>query len=147
MGPIRGDPGAVPKVILLWTLRWALLVALGLAFVGLARPAEAPRDRGPGAAVHMTDARRFEPGQVKVRRGDTVTWQNRSSLTHTVTDDGSKARRRESWALPDGAASFDSGSVAPGGTWSHRFTVPGTYRYFCQPHEADGMNATVEVAP
>ncbi len=146
MGQIRGDPGAVPKVILTWALRWALLLALALAAVGIARSAE-PGQGGAAATVGMTEAMRFEPAQLRVRRGDTVTWRNRSSLTHTVTDDGSKARLRESWELPGSAGAFDSGTVAPGGSWSYRFTVPGTYRYFCQPHETKGMSATIEVAP
>lgn len=145
MGPIRGDPSAVPKMLLTQALRWALLLALALVAVGVARGSEHAAARPP-ATVGMTGAMRFEPAEVRVRPGDTVTWRNRSSLTHTVTDDGSKARSRGSWALPPGAASFDSGRIAPGGSWSYRFTVPGTYRYFCQPHETSGMVATVVVA-
>jgi plastocyanin len=33
----------------------------------------------------------------------------------------------------------------PGNTYQHTFTVPGTYRYFCQPHESNGMVGEVVV--
>ena len=44
-----------------------------------------------------------------------------------------------------GDASFDSGQLEPGATFSHTFRVPGTYRYFCVPHEVAGMIGTLIV--
>ncbi len=152
MGPIRGDPSAVGRTVATWLARWLLLVAIALAAVGIARSAEraaTPQTAAtpPAATVEMTGEKRFVPARVRVKMGDTVEWRNASSLTHTVTDDRAKARLRDSWALPEGAHAFDSGWIGPGSRWSYRFTVPGTYRYFCQPHEAAGMKAEVEVAP
>ena len=41
--------------------------------------------------------------------------------------------------------SFDSGNVAPNGTYTLTFTAPGTYTYHCEYHE--GMTGTVTVNP
>ncbi len=40
---------------------------------------------------------------------------------------------------------WDSGFIAGGRSFSRRFTEPGTYRYFCIPHEGAGMLGTVIV--
>ena len=48
-------------------------------------------------------------------------------------------------ALRPNAMEFDSVLVSPGNDYSHTFTVPGTYKYFCIPHEAVGMVRTVVV--
>ena len=34
-----------------------------------------------------------------------------------------------------------------GNVYSHTFTVPGTYKYFCRHHEDDAMFGTVIVDP
>ncbi len=44
-----------------------------------------------------------------------------------------------------GAAAFDSGFIPPGGDYSYTYTVPGTYRRFCLPHEKAGMVGVVVV--
>jgi plastocyanin len=49
-------------------------------------------------------------------------------------------------ALPPNTKEFDSGLISPGKDYSHTFTVPGTYKYFCIPHEAAGMVGTVVVS-
>jgi plastocyanin len=48
--------------------------------------------------------------------------------------------------LPKGAKPFNSGFLKAGQVYRHRFTVPGTYRYFCLLHEAAGMVGTVVVS-
>lgn len=105
-----------------------------------------PRDEGTAAAtVGMTDDLRFDPSEVRIQEGQTVTWRNSSELVHTVTADPELAADESSVALPNGADTFDSGNLQPGETFSHTFTVPGTYKYFCIPHELQGMIATVVV--
>ena len=45
--------------------------------------------------------------------------------------------------------SFDSGLFGSGKTFSHTFTIPGTYPYYCIPHGAPGrtgMAGTVVVS-
>jgi plastocyanin len=71
----------------------------------------------------------FRPADLVVDVGTTVMWRNTGEMAHTVTaNDGS----------------FDSGNVAPGGTWSHRFDRPGVILYYCTPHP--WMKAVVRVA-
>ncbi|MEK7545250.1 MAG: plastocyanin/azurin family copper-binding protein [Patescibacteria group bacterium] len=71
----------------------------------------------------------FSPSVLNVKVGDTVTWTNLDSATHTVEADG---------------GSFKSGSLtiatAP---FSFTFTTPGTFAYHCGPHPS--MTASVVV--
>jgi plastocyanin len=102
----------------------------------------------PAAAaqtVTMTDSLKFQPSQIEVPVGTTVTWNNTSSVVHTVTADPSKANDPAHVKLPEGAETFDSGMIQPGGSFSHTFETPGEYRYFCIPHEGVGMIGTVTV--
>jgi plastocyanin len=42
---------------------------------------------------------------------------------------------------------FDSGFINPGAQFRQKLTVPGSYRYFCIPHEMMGMTGAIEVLP
>ncbi len=61
----------------------------------------------------------FHPLILTVSPGTTVTWNNQDSVNHTVTSDTN---------------AFDSGPIAPGGSFSHRFTSLGTFVYHCHIH-------------
>jgi plastocyanin len=119
------------------TLLTALVALAPLSFV-TAEP--------PEIAVQMTQAKSFEPKTITVKTGDTVVWKNVSDMPHTVTDVPSLAATAQDAALPPNAKEFDSGLISPGKDYSHTFTVPGTYKYFCIPHEAAGMLGTVIVS-
>jgi plastocyanin len=70
----------------------------------------------------------FSAATLKIAAGTTVKWTNNDAVPHTVTaDDGS----------------FDSGTMAPGSTYSKTFTTPGTYAYHCSVHPS--MKASVDV--
>ena len=99
----------------------------------------------PEMVVRMTQTKTFEPKTITVKTGDTVVWRNVSDLPHSVTDVPSMAITAQDAALPPNAKEFDSGLVLPGKDYSHTFTVPGTYKYFCIPHEAVGMVGTVVI--
>ena len=70
----------------------------------------------------------FVPATLMVPVGATVTWTNDDDETHTVT-------------AADKA--YTSTGLEHNGTYSHRFTTPGTYTYFCMLHPH--MTATVVV--
>ncbi len=72
----------------------------------------------------------FDPSSITVKVGTTVTWRNNGQQVHDI-----HAR--------DG--SFDSPLLNPGNTFTFTFTKPGLYRYYCIPHEGDGMIGQVEV--
>jgi len=71
----------------------------------------------------------FSPATLTIRAGTTVIWKNMSSVPHTITSD-------------DGQT-FDSGNIAPGGTFTFKFTVAGSYAYHCNIHPY--MRATVNL--
>jgi plastocyanin len=85
----------------------------------------------------------FDPEEVRVREGEAVLWRNLSAFTHTVTLDPARA----DVDLPAGAEGFDSGDIAPGEVFRHRFVEPGLYRYVCRPHADIGMAGRVVVVP
>lgn len=88
----------------------------------------------------------FVPATVNCKVGDTVNWTNPGVITHSVTFDPAQAVTKDNVALPAGVAPFDSGTMEQDGTYSHTFTVKGTYKYVCKFHEAMGMIGTVIVS-
>ncbi|MDP3209201.1 MAG: plastocyanin/azurin family copper-binding protein [Rhodoglobus sp.] len=98
----------------------------------------------------VTLSLKFMPSTITVNVGDTVTWVNGETITHTVTsgdwgDVDAKTGLR-GYQTPDGL--FDH-SLSPkgkdGDTFSFTFTEAGTYKYYCQPHLT--MNSEVIVLP
>jgi plastocyanin len=76
----------------------------------------------------------FEPRNVEVGTGTTVTWTNEDDLEHTVTD------ASDNWQK-------DS-RVAGGGETSHTFEKSGVYDVFCSIHgssDLSGMSMKVGV--
>ena len=75
-----------------------------------------------------------------VSLGDTVTWQNTSLVYHTVTEcDGVCT------TIP-GSPIWDSGLVAPSGTFSYQFNSLGTFNYQCNVHPFEMKGQIVVVA-
>jgi plastocyanin len=63
--------------------------------------------------------RAYQPAELTVLAGQTVTWHNSSLGPHTVTSD---------------AGQFDSGTLQGGGTFSYTFATSGVYTYSCMIH-------------
>lgn len=126
------------------------LVALGATLLAACfsdRPGPTGNGNGGGAVtVDMTPQLTFEPETVTIEAGEAVTWRNTSSFAHTATGDASKARDPSRVALPPGASPWDSGALGADEEFTMTFDVPGEYRYFCIPHEAQ-MVGTVVVVP
>ena len=129
--------------------RVALLPALALA-VSAGCFSSDPDTTAPDDAdvvVEMTGALTFAPVTVTIRAGETVRWDNISSVPHTVTADADAVADADNVSLPAGAQPFASGLISAGGSYTRTFTVTGTYRYVCVPHEAAAMFGTVVVEP
>lgn len=135
--------------------RRAFLATVGSSTVALAGclGAGGPTE-GNEYDIGMSSAR-FKPGKYAVAPGTTVVWRNTSSHAHTVTAYESGIPDEAEFfasgdfdtldAARDGWTSGLKGSIGTGEVYKHTFTIPGTYQYFCIPHEANGMLGTIEV--
>jgi plastocyanin len=70
----------------------------------------------------------FSPQMLNITIGTTIIWKNHTTAPHTVTSDNGV---------------FDSGTIAPGGTFSFKFMQAGTFAYHCNIHPF--MTATIVV--
>lgn len=129
----------------LW-LRIALIAAaIGVALVLATLPNPALAATAP-VVIKMGDTPAvYEPAKVTVKVGQPVKWINTGKTVHSVTLVPADAQNPKDASEPKGASTFDSGFMPPGGTFTYTFTVPGTYHYFCVPHEKAGMVGVVTV--
>jgi plastocyanin len=108
-----------------------MLAVLAIAIVPLAGCGGDDADPEPAAAkagatnVRMVD-NAFEAKSITVDVGDEVTWTNAGAAPHTATSED-----------------FDSGSVAPGETFTWTAEEPGSVTYVCTFHP--GMEGTITV--
>jgi plastocyanin len=102
-----------------------LLVALTSGLGEGIAPArtDAPRRAEPRGTTTVERVRivdfAFRPRRLQISRGTRVRWVNRGSVSHTTTSN------RDLW---------DSGTLAPGDTFSRVFRRAGTFRYHCSIH-------------
>ena len=114
------------------------IVGLGavsiLALAGVAGSAAgaAPATQDTVTVDMLSGPTRFEPAEITIRPGTTVTWITRSG-SHTTTSE---------------TGLWDSVDRLPvDQSFSFTFTDPGEYPYFCTPHVDQGMVGKVIVAP
>ena len=81
-----------------------------------------------GTEVEIEDFA-FTPATLTVKKGTTVKWTNKDSVSHTVTGDESGGP--------------DSALLAKGESYSFTFNTVGTFAYHCTPHPS--MTAKVVV--
>lgn len=112
-----------------WRRCVALLFALAIL---VAAPDAALASDAQVSVVQPGDSMslRYEPSSQTISAGATVTWTNNGSTAVTITS-------------PDGL--FDSETLQPGGSFSHQFDTPGTFRYFCVPYPH--MKGVIVVTP
>jgi plastocyanin len=94
-------------------------------------PPTAAAGSPPDASIVTMVDDRFEPDNMTVPPGTTVSWVNEGADWHSI-------------AAFDG--SFESGKIAPGDAFSYRFDDPGTYQYICKHHGLQGMIGQIVVA-
>jgi plastocyanin len=100
----------------------------------------------PPIVVKMIDMpATYEPARITIKVGDTVEWKNVGNSVHHASNDPSTAVNPAEVSNPPGAKPFDSGFLQPGQSYTYTFTVPGTYKYICAPHETSGMLGEVVV--
>jgi plastocyanin len=100
----------------------------------------------PGATVRMTVDKKFLPAKVTIRVGQTVEWiADDPGHQHSITTDPSKVKDHSLAQVPRGAKPFTFRLIDPGKSFRYRFTVPGTYKYVCPPHEEANMVGEVVV--
>ncbi len=80
--------------------------------------------------VEMKDGT-FSPQIVAINAGDTVVWKNAGTMSHTTR------------GILNGPLVWDSGTLAPGQTYSRTFTAAGRFAYGCSLHP--GMTGEVIV--
>ena len=79
----------------------------------------------------------FRPQALEVHVGDTVSWENRGNNDHNVL------------SVETGEWGVEVSDFAPGAVYTHVFTEPGEYAYYCSIHGSTtvGMTGTVTVKP
>ncbi len=73
----------------------------------------------------------FNPPEVEIKTGETVSWKNEDLTPHTVVSD------------PEGQA-FKSNLIIWKGTFSHLLESPGEYPYHCSIHPNMHGKVTVQ---
>lgn len=112
-----------------------LATCLALALAGCGGSDDAPGggggDEPPATKANTVRMRnlQFEPPQLTVKAGDTVTWVNREGVEHNV--------------VATGGADFESESFRQDGSFEFRTEEPGEIEYVCTLHP--GMDATLTV--
>lgn len=107
-----------------------ILGALLLAGCGTAK---APAPAGEGPVIKMANMQ-FEPSELTIKVGTTVTFKNEESMLHDV-------QQIESKAVGKAKPGFDSGPIGAGKSWSYTFDKVGTYPILCTQglHYTAGM--------
>jgi plastocyanin len=113
----------------------ALVTVLGLQACG-GSGGEVPQT-GAGTVVTIESLDNvFKPEVIEVQPGTEVVWENRGRNAHDVvpTEDG------QDWGIALSA-------FTPGVSYSHVFTTPGEYPYYCSAHgtKTRGMVGTIVV--
>jgi plastocyanin len=119
--PGQSAPNAAPST--------APAVTTAVAATATTAPTAAPTAAPAAAVIEMGD-HFFDPAQLTVRVGTTVTWKSVGQSGHDL-------------AARDG--SFALGSMSFGQTFSFTYTKAGRYPYVCMQHEGDGMVGVVTV--
>merc|ERR1712106_1230970 len=123
---LNDDLNTVVKSDHMCTRRSAMARAAGLAF---------------GLSMAAVGAPGFVPDEVKICKGDSITWVNNKGGPHNVVfveDAIPKGVSAESISMDDQLG--DEGDV-----YTKKFDTPGSYEYYCEPHAGGGMKAVLIV--
>jgi copper-containing nitrite reductase len=99
--------------------------------------ATAPASRSTNNTVVLMVNYAYNPADITVPVGTTVTWINQDSVGHTVTEGDPNSPKTASLRVFDSSGEAANGKVAligAGESWNYTFTTPGTYEYYCIVH-------------
>jgi plastocyanin len=103
-------------------------ITLQLILVGITGCKAEDTMPGPPPNEVYIQSSAFDPASLSVTVNTTVKWTNKEWFSHSVSSE---------------TGLFESGSISVNGTFSYKFTAPGTYQYHCSIHPA--MTGTVTV--
>jgi len=116
---------SIVSTIIVFTVSLANVPADAIAAANKASdPAQsnpASRPAAQAAANVKIENFAFEPRELVIAVGTTVTWQNADDVPHTATS-------------KDDPQTFDSGPLDTDDKYSFTFSKPGTYAYYCKVH-------------
>ena len=108
-----------------------LVVSGGLAFQGCGGGGD------PGTNEVFMQAIVFNPMEITIQAGESVTWTNQDIVPHTATSGNP--------GDADLGEVFRSALFGQGGTFTHTFNDAGEFVYFCEVHPAMMRDAKVIV--
>jgi plastocyanin len=93
--------------------------SLAAGMPGLGAAGRAVVDAAAKAVTIKIDNFAFDPPDLTIAAGTTVTWKNDDGEVHKVQDDHKR---------------FSSSALDTDDSFSHTFATPGVYHYFCSIH-------------
>jgi len=95
-----------------------LLVILTIILTGCS-PAKSgqPSAQAPEKNSVLIENNQFQPAEITIQKGETITWINKDAMDHTAT-----------------GKSFDSGRLKEAQSYQQTFSDAGTFDYICTYH-------------
>lgn len=90
---------------------------------------------GVKEATILLSQTKFQPMNVRVNSGQTITWVNNDDVVHYVNTDSHPAHTQ--------VTGFNSRALAKGATYSFTFKEKGVYLYHCSAHAAEMVGSIV----
>ncbi len=109
------------------------------AAVGAIAITGCPAGGDPGANEVFMRAIAFDPMEITIQVGESVTWTNQDIVPHTATSGNP--------GDDDLGSVFQSANLFQGGTFTHTFDEAGEFVYFCEVHPGMMRDAKVIVEP
>lgn len=119
-------------------MRKQVILVIGAFSALLGCGSDSPMYRGGGGGNGCTPtgtqvcmmSLAFNPSNLTISHGTTVTWKNGDAVNHQVA------------SAIGSTDTYNSSFIAGGGTYSHTFATAGTYIYYCTIHGVDGTPPT-----
>lgn len=98
-------------------LIWFIIMILMISIIGCGAEKEEESFSPPDENTVIIEDYKFQPSEITIKSGETVTWINKDSVRHNATDD-----------------TFDTGLLGKDKSAQQQFDKAGTYDYYCTPH-------------